>query len=371
MQSWGDPPWQARPFLSRPAEDSSPEVAIIGGGLTGVSAAYHLARRGIHTVLVEAQRLGQGASGRTGGIVLEGTAKGILGGTDRCIAGLERLIEKEKIACDLKLPGCWEIAHRQRGDADALPLADEGCALSVERTVAGGTLDPLALLIGLARAAAEAGAIFHENATVQRLVVSPRPFLELDGAVIRPRFAVVAVNAWTTSLLPNMPPTRSALTFACATDPLGTGTLEILGLSAGIPFYTVDLPYLWSRPMRDGRLIFGAGLTFGSPRQLERIDLGTADQKAALTRLETRVRNLHPALRSIGFSNRWAGPIAIPEALTPFLGPLPGAPAVLVAGGYAGHGVALSVWAGRMMAETVFSGDALPAWARVADYRQP
>jgi glycine/D-amino acid oxidase-like deaminating enzyme len=74
MRSWGEPPWHRIEVPSRSLENSTPEVAIIGGGLTGVAAAYYLTRRGIQPVLLEAERVGDGASGRTGGIVLEGTA---------------------------------------------------------------------------------------------------------------------------------------------------------------------------------------------------------------------------------------------------------------------------------------------------------
>jgi gamma-glutamylputrescine oxidase len=365
MRSWGEPPWRRAEIRSRPAEDSAPEVAIIGGGLTGACAAYYLARSGKRAVLLEAARLGDGASGRTGGIVLEGTARGILKGTGRCVPLLEQLVREANIDCDLRLPGCWEIEHSDDAEGHALPWKDDGAGIRIARTVAGGTVDPMALLCGLVRAAADAGAIVHEHAAVRRIVVAPQPVLELDGAVIRPRHVIVAVNAWTSALLPAVRRVQSALTFACATAPLDAAATEEIGLGPGLPFYTLDTPYLWGRRVPDGGVIFGSGLSYGPPEQLEHLDLETAEAAAALARLEARVRKLHPALKNVRIAYRWAGPIAIPQGMVPLVGRLPGAPAILFAGGYAGHGVALSVWMGRALARAIIEGETLPAWGAV------
>ena len=273
MRSWGEPPWRRIEVPARPLENSTPEVAIIGGGLTGVAAAYHLARSGLRPVVLEAARVGDGASGRTGGIVLEGTARGIVAGADRCVPLLAELVREAAIDCDLKLPGCWEIAHRDDPAGEALPWKDDGHGVRIVRTVAGGTVDPMALLTQLARAAVGAGAVLHEQAEVRRLIiephpVEPHPVLELEGAVIRPRFVIVAVNAWTSHLLPSVRRVESSLTFACATEPLSDSTLDDLGLAHAIPFYTVDTPYLWGRETQDRRMIFGAGLTYARREEL-------------------------------------------------------------------------------------------------------
>jgi gamma-glutamylputrescine oxidase len=366
MRNWGEPPWHGMEVPTRPAENSSPEVAIIGGGLTGISAAYHLARRGVRTVLAEAGRLGDGASGRTGGIALEGTAHGILEGTDKCLPALEQLVREHGIDCDLYLPGCWEIEHRDGAEGDALPWRDNNQGIHIARTVPGGIVDPAALLTGLALAAVESGAIIHERAQVRRLVASSEPALELDRVVIRPRVAVVAANAWTNSLLLDVRPVNSALTFACATEPLDRSTLDEIGLGRRIPFYTADMPYLWGRTCRNGQVIFGAGLIFGSPEELALLDIDAGEASAVMARLEGRVRQLHPALNEVHLSHRWAGPIAIPDRYVPLLGRLPGAPTIFLAGGYSGHGVALSVSMGRMIAQAIIDRDPFPGWATVA-----
>ncbi len=360
---WGNPPWRREHKMETPAlVSSNPDVAVVGGGLTGVSAAYHLARRGLRATVVEACRIGDGASGRTGGIALEGTARGVKEGADTCLATLERVVRDERIECGLKLEGCWEIQHQ--GPGTPLPWDDGGKQIHIAKTVPGGIVDPMAMLYGIARAAIREGAVIHENARVRRVVEKPAR-LELDGAVIEPGFVVIAANAWISSLVPAARAVGSALTFACATEPLDSSTLDELGLGAGIPFYTIDLPYLWGRETSDHRVIFGAGLSFGSPAELEAMDTNSAEPSAVLDALEARVRRLNPVLRDVRFSARWAGPIAIPEDFTPILGRLPEAPNVLVAGGYSGHGVALSVHAGALIARAIIDGTPLPAWGSV------
>lgn len=377
MRAWGEPPWQRMEVAGRPLENSTPEAAIIGGGLTGMSAAYHLARRGIRAVVLEAGRLGDGASGRTGGIVLEGTAKGIIEGAESCIPTLEQLVREAGINCDLRLPGCWEIEHCDNARDGALPWKDDGHGVRIARTVAGGTVHPMALLAGLATAAVDAGAILHECARVRRLVVASRPVLEVEGsevkcgkaenAIIRPRLVIVSVNAWTSHLLPNVRQVQSALTFACATGPLSDSILQDIGLGLAIPFYTIDTPYLWGRLTQDRRMVFGAGLAYRTPPQLERLDLDAAEPAAALARLEARVRRLHPALSDAPIEHRWGGPIGIPQGFVPLIGSLPQAPEILVAGGYAGHGVALSVRMGKYLAYRVMEGKPFPPWGTVTD----
>src|ERR1700730_8222102 len=106
-RNWGEPPWQTLP-LQRVARSfpATPDVAIVGGGLTGVATAYYLARRGIRAVLFEADRVGSGASGRTGGLTLEGLATGPRDGARDCLAGLRRIVEEAGLDCGLDLRGC-------------------------------------------------------------------------------------------------------------------------------------------------------------------------------------------------------------------------------------------------------------------------
>jgi gamma-glutamylputrescine oxidase len=362
--NWGETPWPRGPELALPSHDSTPvpDVAIIGAGLTGASTALHLARRGIRAVVFEAGLVADGASGRTGGLVLEGTAAGPRDEVNTCITGLERVVAEERIECDLALSGCWEIEHRSAAPEKMLPWTDAGRPVCIMRNVAGGVVQPAALTMGLARAAVSAGAIIHQQARVTKLAFEGELALEVGGERITPGHVVVATNAWINATLPDTPPLSSCLTFACATEPLDDSTLTAIGLAEGVPFYTTDMPYLWGRTISDGRVIFGAGLVFGEPADLENAEVREGESHAVLERMKQRVSALHPMLAEVQFSAAWGGPIAFSDDTVPLLGAHPRNPRVMVSGGYAGHGVALSVRAGELLALAIAENRPLPKW---------
>jgi gamma-glutamylputrescine oxidase len=362
--NWGEPPWHRGVDLEigSLAIPPKPDVVVIGAGLTGASAALHLAKRGTRVVVCEAGLVADGASGRTGGLVLEGTAVGPLEDVESCVPGLERIVTEEHIDCDLSLPGCWEIEHHASAPEKMLPWTDAGRPVCITRTVRGGVVQPAALTIGLAQAAVRAGAIIREQARVTRIVFEPELSVEIGSDRITPGHVVIATNAWINTTVPGVRRLSSSLTFACATAPLDTSALDAIGLAGGVPFYTTDTPYLWGRTILDGRVIFGSGLVFGSPSDLEASDVRQGDSLTALERLRRRVRALHPRLADVRFSAAWGGPIAFAEDAVPILGPHPRNPRVLVSGGYAGHGVALSVRAGELTALAIAENRPLPKW---------
>src|SRR5207247_978904 len=148
---------------------------------------------------------------------LEGTATGIRPFADNCVPALRRLVEELGINCELQLPGCWEIEHQPGSGGSALPWSDEGSPIRIARTVAGGTVEPRALLFGLANAAQRCGATIQEHQPVHRIRLHELA-VELDSGVITAAHVVVAVNAWASELLPGLPRIHSALTYACATE---------------------------------------------------------------------------------------------------------------------------------------------------------
>ena len=360
---WGTPPWDTGAPRPRAALPSRCDVAVIGAGLTGLSAAYHLARRGADVVLLEAERIGAGASGHTGALCLEGTSMGPLEQADDCLAVLARVVEQNAIACDLRLPGCWELEHRPPARG-AVPLWSDGDGhLYLARTEPGGTVDVGALLRGLAGAAAAAGARLTERTPV--LPLAPGEPLRLaDGARLEARNVVVATEALTGDLVP-LDDLSAALTLALATEPLSDATLAAIGLAERHPFYTADLPYLWGRLLGDGRLVIGSGLVFPDDGDVRKVSVEHPDATVAFTRLETRLRGFHPALEGIGVSARWGGPVAFRGSRAPIFAWHPALPGVLVTGAYAGHGVALSVCLGERAAAAIDSGRALPDWGRL------
>ena len=364
--AWGLSPWTVHLELPRAAPPERTEVAVIGGGFTGLSAAYHLARRGRRVDVFEANRPGAGASGRTGGLVLEGTARGPLPRVEHCLDEIAALTAEAGIDCDLDLRGCWEIAHAPVPATRGINWRDDDCVLRVEGTVPGGTVDPGKLVAGLARAARAAGATIHEYARVRHIDASDQPRLAFDdGRVCVAERAIVALNGYTATLLRLPIELRSPLTLAVCTAPVDEALLQAIGLESCFPFYTVDLPYLWGRCAPGRRLIFGAGLIFADDDDPRRVDIRGRECSAALQRLEERVHALHPALATIEITHRWGGPIAFRGGSTPMLASLPDEPRVIVTGAYAGHGVALSIRIGRLISEAIVDGVDPPAWGAI------
>jgi gamma-glutamylputrescine oxidase len=364
-RAWGETPWLAEPFhlraAGRLARDT--DTVIIGGGFTGLSAAYHLAKRGVNVSLLEAETFGSGASGRTGGLVLEGTADGVRPGADDCVLFLQRLVAEHRIECGLELPGCWLIGHTDAGSPKALPWHDNHQAIYVAETVAGGVVNPLALAHGLARIADAAGARLYEHAKASKITANPLR-VELADVTLEPRTLIIATNAWLPAMLAKLRVgIRSCLTFALATEPIDEKIRRKIGFGGGQPFYTIDQPYLWGRTLYDGGLLIGGGLIYGSPAELEAIGTSTTDVRTVFERVERRIHNLNPALSDIGVTARWGGPIAFTSDYLPLIGSLLENPQIYVAGGYTGHGVALSVRAGAMLADAVVDGKPLPDWA--------
>jgi glycine/D-amino acid oxidase-like deaminating enzyme len=359
MTDWGAPVWRIEPTPAAGPLPAHVDVAVVGAGFTGLSTAWHLARRGARVAVLEASRIGAGASGRTGGLVLEGTAAGPLPGANACLETLREVVTEADIDCDLRLGGCWELVHARTPGARRALWPDGGTMLCIDGTEAGGTVDPGALVGGLARAAVSAGATLHEHTAVARV--------ERDGVVLAHRtlsadHVILAVNAYTPALgaLPvRMTP---ALTLALATAPLDDAALAALGLDPRMPFYTTDLPYLWGRVTADGRLVVGAGLTFAANDVVTSVGLEDPETAASLARLEGRVRELHPTLAAVEITHRWGGPIAFLADRIPLLGRHPDLPHVIVTAAYSGHGVALGVQIGALIAAAIVDGRALPPW---------
>jgi gamma-glutamylputrescine oxidase len=336
-------------------------VAVIGAGLTGLSAAYHLARRGADVVVLEALQVGAGASGRTGAIALEGTAAGVLEDADDCLGTLARVVREAGIECALDLGGCWELEHLPAAGAGRPLWHDGDSVLCVARTEPGGTVDAGALLRGLARAARTAGAVIAEGVAVLPLGGDRRVVLA-TGSVLSARHIVAATEGLTNDLVPLPGGVSAALTLALASTPLDDATLAAIGLAERRPFYTTDLPYLWGRLLTDGRLVVGSGLVFPANGDVRSVPIDHPEAQASVGRLETRLRGLHPALKSVGVTARWGGPVGFRKARTPICAWHPERPGVLVTGAYAGHGVALSVRLGECAAEAILDARALPSW---------
>jgi len=386
--SWGAPPWTVD---FRPAPRALPDqvdFAIVGGGFSGLCAAAWLCRLapGRSVLVLESASLGDGASGRTGGMALAETAAGELPGLGDVLAGYKKILRAFRIDSRLTLPGVWELGRSAQAKKSPICWSDSS-ELKVVRFVPGGTVDPGRVLAGLARAAENAGAQIAEHAEVRALDFSNPPRLRVRHKLrgrfhhkeIRAEQVLLATNAYSLELSGLRDAAVPKLTFALATAPLSAAQLKAIGLSSRRPFYTVDLPYLWGRLLESNGIIFGAGLVpayVGPPsrfplgdrsiknaaRDLHRYDVRRGEAADRLRWLESRVRHLHPALASVRITHRWGGPILLTEEMRPIFRRHPRSKHVLVLAGYNGHGVALSVYLGKWAAEALLARRALPRW---------
>src|SRR6202165_4038040 len=156
---WGVPPWTVDFHPAPCALPDHVDFAIIGGGFTGLSAAAWLRRfaPGRFVLVLESASLGEGASGRTGGMALAETAAGELPGLGDVLGGYKKILRAFHIDSRLTLPGVWEIGRSAPAKRSPISWSDSG-ELKVVRRVPGGTVDPGKVFAGLARAAARAGA---------------------------------------------------------------------------------------------------------------------------------------------------------------------------------------------------------------------
>jgi glycine/D-amino acid oxidase-like deaminating enzyme len=385
---WGAPPWTVD---FRAASRTLPEhvdFAIVGGGFSGLSAAAWLRRLapGRSVLVLEAGSLGEGASGRTGGMALAESAAGNLPGLGDVLTGYKKILRAFRIDARLELPGVWELARSASAKHSPISWSDSG-ELKVARCVPGGTVDPGKVVAGLARAAESADAQIVEHAEVRKLDFSKPLKLhvrcKIRGRVERKEIGadqvLLATNAYSLDLSGLRATASPKLTFALTTAPLTAAQLKAIGLSSRRPFYTIDLPYLWGRLLDSNGVIFGAGLVppyEGPPsrfplgdhsskrrtRDLRRYDVRRGEAAERLGWLESRVRQLHPALSSVRITHRWGGPILLTEKMRPVFRRHPRSKKVMVLAGYNGHGVALSVYLGKWAAEALLARRALPRW---------
>lgn len=375
---WGSPPWQIDFTPTAAPLPRAADFAVIGGGFTGLAAAAWLRRMAPEksVVVLEAGRIGAGASGRTGGMALAETAAGDLPGLGDVLAGFSSILRHLQVECDLSLPGAWEIARGNPVEASPFesPIAwkDSG-TLRVVREIPGGTLDPGKLVSGLGRAAQSLGAAIFEHHAVEGVEWSDTPKLVLregsssSGQKIKAGKILFATNALSLEVSEFAAGMHPRLTLAVASAPLEAKQIAAIGLAAGKPFYTVDFPYLWGRVRADRSVIWGAGLLSSPDSEgLERVDIRADEATRMFAAFEERVRGLHPALARAGFTHRWGGPILFRDSWTPVFDWHPrrkdAARDAIVLGAFAGHGVALSSYLGAWAAEALLGRRELPDW---------
>jgi len=361
---WGNPPWTIDFHSTARELPSEVDFAIVGGGFSGLSAAARLrqVQPDKTTAVFEADCVGAGSSGHTGGMTLAESAAGDLPGLGDVLEGFAEIQRELKIECDFNLPGVWELGRRKIKKDSPISWNDSG-TLGVVSDVPGGCVDPGKLVSGLAQAAQQTGAAIFENARVEDISYRHPLELEVAGKRVRAGQVLIATNAESLELSDLSGGAEPKFTLALATEPLTDAQLNDVGFSTLKPFYTVDMPYLWGRPIHRNQLIFGSGLVHLEHwSELLNLNIATGEAAGLMRLLESRVRSLNPALKNVQFTNRWGGPILITDEMTPVFKHHLKSKNIIVLGGYNGHGVVLSVYLGRWAADVLAGKRKSPSW---------
>lgn len=381
--------WQAtampRPDFSVLAGGGQYDVAIIGGGYTGLSTARYLARKGLSCVVLEASRIGWGASGRNGGVV---SAKFRLAFRDIASRfgidvarrmhdiGVEAVEHVAELVRDYAIEGAdhhstgsLRCAHNQvafeaiKAECAWLNdvLGDRACSLQSAEEVAhetgsddfvggmlntyGGVIHPLNFVLGFARGIEREGVPVCENTPVLGIRREAAGIaVETENATIRARTVVIATNGYSDLTSATAPVRKSIIPFRSAmiaTQPL-TGTAGERLLVHGRSYTETRRMMRWFRKSGD-RLIYGGRGAFGK-----------TDSEAAFAALRKAMVKQFPELATVQVTHRWSGLVAMTLDSLPHAGRLDDR--IVYALGYNGSGVAMSSYIGKHVAEIAAGG---------------
>lgn len=354
------------------------DVCVVGAGIAGCSAALHLAERGYRVVLLEADRVGFGGSGRSGGQLIPGYASGQatlaaqLGRADtrrlwdftvEGVALVRDLVARHHIDCDL----AWGHVHaaikpRQRDELKEWQREQEvdfgypslrflerdeveGWIAS-KRYVAGlfdsqsGHLHPLKFTLGLAAAAQAAGARLHEGSRVTSIERGPTVTVRTAGGSVRAKQVALCANIGHGEFAPALArKTIGIASYIVATQALGAERARAL-LRDNIAVADINWIIDYYRLSADHRLLFGGRVSYSG------IDpIGT--ERAT----RQRMLNVFPQLADTTIEYSWGGMIDISMNRAPHFGRLE--PNVYFLQGFSGHGMVLTGVAGKIVAETI------------------
>jgi glycine/D-amino acid oxidase-like deaminating enzyme len=369
------------------------DVCVVGGGFTGLWTAYELKRSEprLKVLVLEAEQVGFGASGRNGGWVL-GMVSGSPSAWQRragpdaprrmsraiqdTVAEIGAAVAREQIKCDWHQGGSVTVAQTEtqleRIKAELeheIAWAGEDCAwqlldaaqlaqrvavdhgLGAVYTRACARIQPAALARGLARAIEAAGASIHEASRV--ISIEPHRVQTVAGQVTA-RHILLATEAYTA----NLPERHRALlplnSSMIVTEPLDAGLWRQLGWENAETMLDGSHLYTYSQRTADGRVaIGGRGVPyrFGS-----RTDREGAVPARTVAELRERLRQLFPALQDVGIDRAWHGVLGVSRDWCPTVS-LNRVSGLGYAGGYAGEGVAASNLAARTLRDLVLGRD--------------
>lgn len=356
--------------------DMRADVCVIGGGFTGLSAALHLAKSGFDVVLLEAQRVGFGASGRNGGQV--GMGQRLEQDELEGMVGLPRARDLWDLACESvsltrnlaetggvtfhegiihadHKPGFTPEHHeyvdklrdeyghdkiRSLNKDEMREMVGSPAYHGGSIDMAAGHLHPLNYALALARACVEAGVRIHENSTVAEVAEGTPALVKTDRAQIRADYVLYACNGYLGKLQGKVAArTMPINNFIVATEPLSAEAQE--GLIKG-NHAVADSKFVvnYFRFSDDGRMLFGGAESYGYrfPKDIRAL-------------VSKPMLEIYPQLHGIKLDYAWGGTLGITMNRMPHFARLSGN--ILSASGYSGHGVAMATLGGKLMAEAV------------------
>lgn len=376
-----EPPVQAPPLSGAAVA----EVAVIGGGYTGLSAALNLAEAGARVILLEGREIGWGGSGRNGGQVIPGVkldpselrarfgeARGaaLAAAVGASADAVFARIARHAIRCAPARHGWIQAAHAAPALARVLrrgaewqqagaPVEMLDARAIAARTGTGeyvggwrdgraGTVHPLSYARGLARAAQAAGAILHEASPAQRLAQEQDGWrIETPGGALHARSVLLATNAYTDGLLPGLSHTLLTLqSIQIATAPLPEALAARILPGGECVSETRRLAFYFRRSP-DGRLILGGrGAT------------GEEEREALFRALQGALARLYPEAARLPIAYRWSGQVALTLDGMPRVHEA--APGLFAGLGYNGRGVAMATLMGEWLAARLHAGTDTP-----------
>lgn len=364
-------------------DDIEADVAIIGGGFTGLSAALHLAEAGANVALLEAQSPGFGASGRNGGFCCLGgsflpdhmlqrqvgkeAAKEFAQAEIDAVNLVDTLVTRFEMTVDRHSHGETLLAHspralramrRQQTDSDVTVIEREdltkhgmnGPFLGAVTTPHGFGLNPRKYLAGLARAAQNAGARLFQNSPAMRV---EEGLVSTAEATIRARDIIIATNGYSSEDTPKamagryMPVQSNVL----VTRPLSDAELNLQGWTTDQMCYDTRGLLHYFRLMPDRRFLFGMrGGLRSSP----------SAEASARARALRDFRVMFRGWSNVAVTHQWSGMACLSPTGLPFVGLLPATKAIHAAFAYHGNGIAMGSYCGALIARHIAGQDTIP-----------
>jgi glycine/D-amino acid oxidase-like deaminating enzyme len=362
----------------------SADVAVIGAGFTGLSAARTLAKRGARVIVLEAETIGWGASSRNGGMVLTGmklspevlTKRYGLEATKRMYAAslasidcVEQLVSEERMDCNFSRCGHLEVANKQSHfeayartvDLLARDFGHQLRVLSkselrsevgadiyyggiVDETSAG--VNPARYVAGLAKAALRAGACIYERTRVQTIERSSGGFnVVTSNGSVSAKDVLIATSGYTGKL--SRPLQKRVIpigSYIIATEPLSDALAAELIPHNRMVYDSLNFLHYW-RLTPDNRMLFGGRAAFIP-------ETGNTIRKSEEILLSDLIA-IHPQLKDVKVEYAWGGTLDFTFDIMPHAGEFDG---VHFALGYAGHGVAMATYLGATMGEKLAGG---------------